>query len=117
MGDFKSIEDPEIVQESPTRKNHGRFVWSHELHQKFLNSIEQLGGNDKAIPKKILADMNVEGLTRLNVATHLQKYRLTLERTTEAQQLNMATRQVPSFIQQGHHQNSSNSANPSESRT
>ncbi|CAE5962614.1 unnamed protein product [Arabidopsis arenosa] len=117
MGDFKSIEDPEIVQESRTRKNHGRFVWSHELHQKFLNSIEQLGGNDKAIPKKILADMNVEGLTRLNVATHLQKYRLTLERTTEAQQLNMATRQVPSFIQQGHHQNSSNSANPSESRT
>ncbi|CAE6246849.1 unnamed protein product [Arabidopsis arenosa] len=70
-----SIKEPEIVQESRTRKNHGRVVWSHELHQKFLNAIDQLGGNEKAIPKKIHAVMNVEGLTRLNVATHLQKYR------------------------------------------
>ena len=35
---------------------------------------------DRAVPKTILALMNVEGLTRENVASHLQKYRAYLKR-------------------------------------
>ncbi|KAI8008889.1 putative two-component response regulator ARR21 [Camellia lanceoleosa] len=37
-----------------------------------------------AVPKKILELMNVPGLTRENVASHLQKYRIFLKRVSEA---------------------------------
>lgn len=45
--------------------------WTPELHRRFVKAIEQLG-IDEAIPSKILELMNVEGLTRHNVASHLQ---------------------------------------------
>lgn len=56
-----------------------RVVWSIEMHQQFVNAVNVLG-IDKAVPKRILDLMNVEGLTRENVASHLQKYRLYLKR-------------------------------------
>ena len=37
-------------------------------------------GISQAVPKAILALMNVEGMTRENVASHLQKYRIWLKR-------------------------------------
>lgn len=37
-------------------------------------------GVKNAVPKTILQLMNVEGLTRENVASHLQKYRILLKR-------------------------------------
>ncbi|XP_057976673.1 two-component response regulator-like APRR2 isoform X2 [Malania oleifera] len=49
--------------------------WTHELHKKFVQAVEQLGV-DQAIPSRILELMKVEGLTRHNVASHLQKYRM-----------------------------------------
>jgi SHAQKYF class myb-like DNA-binding protein len=49
-------------------------VWSVELHQQFVNAVNSLG-IDKAVPKRILDLMGVAGLTRENVASHLQKYR------------------------------------------
>ncbi|KAG6591544.1 Two-component response regulator ORR24, partial [Cucurbita argyrosperma subsp. sororia] len=69
-----------------------RVVWSVELHRKFVNAVNQLG-IDKAVPKKILDLMNVEKLTRENVASHLQKYRLYLKRIScvANQQANMVT--------------------------
>ncbi|ESQ42585.1 hypothetical protein EUTSA_v10015296mg [Eutrema salsugineum] len=73
--------------ESSTRKKP-RVVWSQELHQKFVNAVQQLG-LDKAVPKKILDFMNIEGLTRENVASHLQKYRLYLKKIDESQHQNM----------------------------
>ncbi|KAH6772358.1 hypothetical protein C2S51_010762 [Perilla frutescens var. frutescens] len=68
-----------------------RVVWSIELHRKFVGAVNQLG-IEKAVPKRILDMMNVEGLTRENVASHLQKYRLYLKRisTVATQQANMA---------------------------
>ncbi|KAF8051814.1 hypothetical protein N665_1663s0006 [Sinapis alba] len=56
-----------------------RVVWSIELHQQFVAAVNHLGV-DKAVPKKILEMMNVPGLTRENVASHLQKYRIYLRR-------------------------------------
>ncbi|KAK6935030.1 SANT/Myb domain [Dillenia turbinata] len=49
--------------------------WTQELHKKFVQAVEQLG-LDQAIPSRILEVMKVEGLTRHNVASHLQKYRM-----------------------------------------
>ncbi|XP_052170970.1 two-component response regulator-like APRR2 [Diospyros lotus] len=49
--------------------------WTPELHKKFVQAVEQLGVG-KAIPSRILELMKVEGLTRHNVASHLQKYRM-----------------------------------------
>jgi len=56
-----------------------RVVWSAELHAQFVTAVNQLG-IDKAVPKRILDLMGVQGLTRENVASHLQKYRLYLKR-------------------------------------
>ncbi|GAB4819223.1 hypothetical protein N2152v2_006269 [Parachlorella kessleri] len=61
-----------------------RVVWSVEMHQQFVNAVNTLG-IDKAVPKRILDLMNVEGLTRENVASHLQKYRLYLKRVEGVQ--------------------------------
>ncbi|KAJ0236669.1 Signal transduction response regulator [Hirschfeldia incana] len=55
-----------------------RVVWSVELHQQFVAAVNQLGVD--TVPKKILEMMNVPGLTRENVASHLQKYRIYLRR-------------------------------------
>ncbi|XP_054824678.1 two-component response regulator-like APRR2 isoform X2 [Prosopis cineraria] len=49
--------------------------WTPELHNKFVQAVEQLG-IDQAIPSRILELMRVENLTRHNVASHLQKYRM-----------------------------------------
>ncbi|XVE85225.1 hypothetical protein DITRI_Ditri17bG0074600 [Diplodiscus trichospermus] len=70
--DDKDLSDP-----SSTKK--ARVVWTVDLHQKFVKAVNQIGF-DKAGPKKILDLMNVPWLTRDNVASHLQKYRLYLSR-------------------------------------
>ncbi|KAK8950118.1 Two-component response regulator ARR12 [Platanthera guangdongensis] len=51
-----------------------RLVWTPKLHERFVEVVARLG--EKAVPKAIMQVMNVEGLTRENVASHLQKYRL-----------------------------------------
>lgn len=56
-----------------------RLIWTPELHARFLNAVNHLGVKN-AVPKTILQLMNVEGMTRENVASHLQKYRLYLKR-------------------------------------
>ncbi|KAI8570421.1 hypothetical protein RHMOL_Rhmol01G0032600 [Rhododendron molle] len=76
--------------EDPATQKKPRVVWSIELHRKFVAAVNQLG-IEKAVPKRILDMMNVEGLTRENVASHLQKYRLYLKRISSVatQQANM----------------------------
>ncbi|RDX73093.1 Transcription factor HHO3 [Mucuna pruriens] len=53
-----------------------RRCWSQDLHKRFLNALQQLGGADSATPKQIRELMNVDGLTNDEVKSHLQKYRL-----------------------------------------
>jgi len=70
--------------ESVSGSKKARVVWSVEMHQQFVTAVNMLG-IDKAVPKRILDLMNVEGLTRENVASHLQKYRLYLKRVEGVQ--------------------------------
>ncbi|KAJ0962456.1 hypothetical protein J5N97_030284 [Dioscorea zingiberensis] len=56
-----------------------RLVWTPQLHKRFVDVVAHLGIKN-AVPKTIMQLMNVEGLTRENVASHLQKYRVYLKR-------------------------------------
>ncbi|KQK10541.1 transcription factor PCL1 [Brachypodium distachyon] len=61
------------------RGKKARMVWTTELHRRFVEAVAHLGEKG-AVPKAIVRLMNVDGLTRENVASHLQKYRLYLKR-------------------------------------
>nr|GMD02208.1 two-component response regulator ARR2-like [Ipomoea batatas] len=52
-----------------------KLEWTPKLHSNFMKVVINLGGIQKATPKKILDAMDVPGLTRLNVSSHLQKVR------------------------------------------
>nr|GMC91477.1 myb family transcription factor EFM-like [Ipomoea batatas] len=59
-----------------------RRCWSPELHQRFVDALDKLGGAQAATPKQIREIMNVDGLTNDEVKSHLQKYRLHVRRLT-----------------------------------
>ncbi|CAL5221213.1 g3362 [Coccomyxa viridis] len=77
FGGLSSCSTPlgtEAGDEQRSRKF--KVEWTQELHERFVNAVETLGA-DKAVPSKILEHMGpiAVGLTRQNVASHLQKYR------------------------------------------
>ncbi|KAL5072264.1 hypothetical protein RYX36_011248, partial [Vicia faba] len=65
-------EDDNPPKEKSAKKC--RLSWMPQLHQQFVNAVNQLG-LDEAKPRKILKIMDVCGLTTAQVASHLQKYR------------------------------------------
>ncbi|KAJ6409654.1 hypothetical protein OIU84_009201 [Salix udensis] len=67
-------------QQQTARKQ--RRCWSPELHRRFVNALQQLGGSQAATPKQIRELMQVDGLTNDEVKSHLQKYRLHTRRVT-----------------------------------
>ncbi|CAK9276706.1 unnamed protein product [Sphagnum jensenii] len=79
--DGDSAGCPENSSEEPNARTlkRPRLVWTPQLHKRFVDAVGHLGIKN-AVPKTIMQLMNVEGLTRENVASHLQKYRLYLKR-------------------------------------
>ncbi|XWS67988.1 hypothetical protein CRYUN_Cryun04dG0051600 [Craigia yunnanensis] len=57
-------------QQQTARKQ--RRCWSPELHRRFVNALQQLGGSQVATPKQIRELMQVNGLTNDEVKSHLQ---------------------------------------------
>ncbi|KAL3819324.1 hypothetical protein ACJIZ3_005229 [Penstemon smallii] len=74
----KKRKDSDIKSDSSSAKK-SRLVWTVDLHQKFVKAVNQIG-LDKVGPKKVRDLMGVSWITRENVASHLQKYRLYLSR-------------------------------------
>ncbi|OMO80901.1 hypothetical protein CCACVL1_12706 [Corchorus capsularis] len=68
----------------PHRK--ARRCWSPDLHRRFVNALQMLGGSQVATPKQIRELMKVEGLTNDEVKSHLQKYRLHTRRPSPSPQ-------------------------------
>ena len=85
---FRAPSSPRVSPDSGTRSppppvlaraQKRRFVWTPELHSAFVAAVSTLG-LDNAKPKSILRLMNVDGLTKANIKSHLQKYRLLLQK-------------------------------------
>ncbi|CAH9069822.1 unnamed protein product [Cuscuta europaea] len=65
----KPVEQTEPFFE--TKMGKKKLVWTDVLHFKFLDAITSVGV-ENAVPNNILKAMDVPGLTRENVASHLQ---------------------------------------------
>ncbi|KAL9375872.1 hypothetical protein Peur_032751 [Populus x canadensis] len=76
----RTKEDQEVDSQLAPKKP--KVVWTNSLHSRFLQAINHIG-LDKAVPKRILEFMSVPGLSRENVASHLQKYRIFLKKVAE----------------------------------
>ncbi|PWA45850.1 two-component response regulator ARR14 [Artemisia annua] len=67
---YQSSEDNDVYD--IMKRNH--IEWTKELHTKFISVTRQLG-EGRCYPMEILKLMNVPGLTRMQVASHLQRCR------------------------------------------
>ncbi|WOL14110.1 hypothetical protein Cni_G22890 [Canna indica] len=84
-GGGSSANEGQPTAAAPTHRK-ARRCWSPDLHRRFVNALQILGGSQVATPKQIRELMKVDGLTNDEVKSHLQKYRLHTRRPAPAPQ-------------------------------
>ncbi|RLM75317.1 protein PHR1-LIKE 1-like isoform X2 [Panicum miliaceum] len=67
-----TVSSPATINVHSPQRTKVRRRWTTEMHDRFIDAINQLGGCENAKPKAILDIMNVDGLTRDQVKSHLQ---------------------------------------------
>jgi SHAQKYF class myb-like DNA-binding protein len=75
---MSQVSDAGVTKRSKKNVDASRVVWTDELHQKFLRAYEKLGS--RVVPKEIWQEMNEPTVTRENIASHLQKFRIAVLR-------------------------------------
>ncbi|GFP96537.1 protein phr1-like 1, partial [Phtheirospermum japonicum] len=60
------------VSSASVLSNKTRIRWTQDLHDRFVECVNRLGGSDKATPKAILKLMDTEGRTIFHFKSHLQ---------------------------------------------
>nr|XP_020153757.1 uncharacterized protein LOC109739088 [Aegilops tauschii subsp. strangulata] len=76
--------------ESSTAPRKTRIRWTQDLHERFVECVNQLGGADRTTPRAIQKLMNSDGITIFHIKSHLQKYRMAkymLASSSEAKQV------------------------------
>ncbi|RLM65423.1 protein PHR1-LIKE 1-like isoform X2 [Panicum miliaceum] len=69
---YPTVSPPATINVHSPQRTKMRRRWTTEMHDRFIDAVNQLGGCENAKPKAILDIMNVEGLTRDQVKSHLQ---------------------------------------------
>ncbi|KAG6504051.1 protein PHOSPHATE STARVATION RESPONSE 2-like [Zingiber officinale] len=72
-GDDPAVTSPLSVPTTAAVKP--RMRWTPELHERFVEAVNQLSSSEKVTPKGVWNIMKVEGLTIQHVKSHLQKFR------------------------------------------
>ncbi|XP_021746851.1 myb family transcription factor PHL8-like isoform X2 [Chenopodium quinoa] len=75
MGHLQNLEtqDMNLVLSTDAKP---RLRWTPDLHQRFVEAVDQLGGANRATPKGLMRVMGIPGLTLYHLKSHLQKFRL-----------------------------------------
>lgn len=74
-----AVGDRPLHQQSSRQHRTSRMVWDASLHLRFMEACLVLGV-DTVTPKALLQALDEPWLSRENVASHLQKYRLALRK-------------------------------------
>ncbi|KAF3322516.1 Myb family transcription factor [Carex littledalei] len=69
------------------RSDIPRMRWTEDLHRRFVDAIDCLGGPHKATPKRILQLMGENGVNISHVKSHLQMYRSISEHPSVQKQI------------------------------
>ncbi|CAN6228797.1 unnamed protein product [Urochloa humidicola] len=102
---YHTVFPPATVNVHSPQRTKVRRRWTTEMHDRFIDAVNQLGGCENAKPKAIADIMNVEGLTREQVKSHLQKYKLAQVRHRSSEvagtsaETTMSNEAVPSDVQ------------------